>query len=67
VGRDVMVTGFDDLTIARMLKPGLTTVHQSMRDKGYQAAQLLHRWIEQGGGQPVTVKLPVKLVVRESA
>jgi DNA-binding LacI/PurR family transcriptional regulator len=39
-----------------------------MREKGYQAAQLLHRRIEQGGeGPAVTVKLPVKLVVRESA
>jgi len=68
VGRDVMVTGFDDLTIAQMLTPALTTVHQSMREKGYQAAHLLHRRIEQGGeGPAVTVKLPVKLVVRESA
>lgn len=68
VGRDVRVTGFDDLTIAQMLTPALTTVHQSMREKGYQAAQLLHRRIEQGGDGPaVTVKLPVKLVVRESA
>lgn len=67
VGRDLKVTGFDDLTIAQMLTPALTTVRQSLRDKGYQAAQLLHRRILKKDEPPVTVKIPVKLVVRESA
>ncbi|HEY3323277.1 MAG TPA: GntR family transcriptional regulator [Planctomycetota bacterium] len=67
IGRDILVTGFDDLTIAQLLSPPLTTIHQSLREKGYRAAQLLHRQIATGIEPPPLVKLPVKLIIRESA
>ncbi len=67
VGVDLLVTGFDDLTIARLLKPPLTTIHQDPRNKGYHAAQLLHMNILKGHQDPVTVMLPVQLVERQSA
>jgi len=68
VGEDLAVTGFDDLAIARLLSPTLTTIHQPMRDKGYQAARLLHRRLTGNNGEGVlTMQLPVRLVVRESA
>lgn len=66
IGTDIAVTGFDDLMIASMLAPPLTTVQQSMREKGYQAAKMLHQRIEQPGGAVMNVRLPVRLVVRES-
>jgi len=67
VGEDITITGFDDLAIARLLDPPLTTIRQDLREKGYQAAQLLRRRISKGHHQPVTVTLPVQLIVRGSA
>ncbi len=67
VGRDVFVTGFDDLTIAGFLDPPLSTVRQGMREKGYEAARLLQAQIAARSPQSVTVRMPVELVVRGSS
>jgi LacI family transcriptional regulator len=68
VGRDLFVTGFDDLTIAQLLKPALTTIQQSLREKGYVAARMLLQWIKTRRAPDVqVVHLPVTLIARESA
>jgi len=66
IGREVMVTGFDDHPYAAELDPPLTTVRQPFRDKGYQAARLLDRAMVDGFHAPVQVTLGVELVVRRS-
>lgn len=66
IGREVMVTGFDDHPYAAELDPPLTTVRQPFRDKGYQAARLLDRAMVDGFHAPVQVTLGVELVVRKS-
>jgi LacI family transcriptional regulator len=66
IGREVMVTGFDDHPYAAELDPPLTTVRQPFRDKGYQAARLLDRVMVDGFHAPVQVTLGVELVVRRS-
>lgn len=63
---DVAVTGFDDVAIARHLRPPLTTVRQPIRELGTAAFDLLHAAI---CGNPAPVRervLPATLVIRES-
>jgi len=67
VGKDVMVAGFDDIPMAKILQPGLTTVRQPRRQVGYEAAKLLQGLIEGRLEAPVNVHLPVELVVRGSS
>lgn len=64
---DVSVTGFDDLDIAHMANPPLTTVAQAKEEIGATATRLL---LERIGGQdadpPRYVRLPASLIVRSS-
>jgi LacI family transcriptional regulator len=41
VPKDVSITGFDDIELARVVDPGLTTVHVPHRDMGARAAKAL--------------------------
>lgn len=62
VPRDVSVTGFDDLPLAREGRPPLTTVRQPIRELGGRAAAML---LERLAGRPAEpVVLPTELVVR---
>jgi LacI family transcriptional regulator len=59
------ITGFDDMDIAALMKPGLTTVRFPTADLGTVAAgHLLARLA--GRQVPQRRELPVELVVRES-
>lgn len=63
---DISVTGFDDNMYARLSVPPLTTVRQSVYEKGKQAVKLLMQRIM---GEEVLVnsfRLPVELIVRDS-
>jgi LacI family transcriptional regulator len=62
---DVAVTGFDDVPVARHLRPPLTTVRQPMQELGATAFDVLYSRISATGGE-TDVVLPVQLVVRES-
>lgn len=63
---DMSIVGFDNLSIAETT--GLTTIHQDRTAIGEHAADLLVKLIE---GDPVEggniMRLPTKLIVRESA
>ena len=65
VPRDIAVTGFDDVPVARHMHPPLTTVRQPMQELGAIAFEVLYTRISAGGGNPDTV-LPVEFIVRES-
>ncbi|MBI3043620.1 MAG: LacI family DNA-binding transcriptional regulator [Betaproteobacteria bacterium] len=62
---DISVTGFDDLEIAAVVTPALTTVHFPTADLGTYAAQHL---LARLAGKPFAMRteLPVELVVRAS-
>lgn len=63
------LVGCDDVELARVVTPELTTVRVPARELGARAARLLVRWLdEENGGtiKPPTKPLPVKLVVRET-
>ncbi len=66
VPEDISVTGFDDNIYAKMSRPTLTTVRQTVADKGEQAVKLLMQRIRHEDVLVRTYKLPVELIVRES-
>jgi LacI family transcriptional regulator len=66
VGRDVAVIGFDNIDEAAYSRPGLTTIDISAREIGEAAARLLVRRIAQPRGEPESVILPPRLIVRQS-
>lgn len=45
---DISITGFDDIDLARITVPGLTTVHVPHREMGHRAAQALIELVETG-------------------
>lgn len=64
---DVRVTGFDGIEAAALSRPTLTTVRQPMIDLGRAAVQLLAKRLEQPDAEPMTVRLPLQILVRESS
>ena len=65
-GRDIAVTGVDDLPEAALCEPGLTTVSTLARLVGEEAGRLLLRRIAEPDRPPEQVILPARLVVRGS-
>lgn len=66
VPEDVAVAGFDDIALASMVTPGLTTVRQSPYHLGALACRLLLDRLAGDGAAPRVELLPWQLVVRES-
>ena len=66
VPQDIALIGFDDRLEARAQIPSLTTVHYPMFGLGYQAVELLLRAIEGESVIDELVRIPTRLVVRES-
>jgi DNA-binding LacI/PurR family transcriptional regulator len=64
---DVAVVGFDDIRDAADHHPSLTTVRQPVAQLGAEMTRLLFDRIDGTSAEPVGVKLPVELVLRESA
>jgi signal transduction histidine kinase len=66
VPQDVAVIGFDDRLEAAAQIPPLATVHHPTSDLGYQALVLLLEYIEGRAAGTQTVRVPTRLVARES-
>jgi LacI family transcriptional regulator len=64
--RDVAVVGFDDIQIAPLLQPSLTTIRQDKQGLGGAAGESLARMIEDPQLEPPAITVPVTLVVRDS-
>jgi LacI family transcriptional regulator len=62
----VAVTGFDDIPVARRLRPGLTTVRQPIQELGATAFELLESLVRNRQPEPRDVVLPTQLIRRES-
>ncbi len=61
------VMGFDDISLASQMSPTLSTVAQPMRELGECAAALLLQQLDDPGTQVAGLRLPHRLVLRESA
>jgi len=63
---DVAVTGFDDIPMARHLRPQLTTVRQPIQEIGATAFEVLYSMINDPEPTLHDVVLPTRLIPRES-
>lgn len=66
VGRDISISGFDDIVLAEIANPPLTTVHQPAHQLGTLVAEMLCRLVS---GEPVLQKqviLQPAVVLRQS-
>jgi LacI family transcriptional regulator len=63
---DVAVTGFDDIPMARHLRPQLTTVRQPIQEIGATAFEVLYSMISDAEPTQRDLVLPTRLIPRES-
>ena len=66
VPETLSLVGFDDIAVAQLLMPPLTTVHQPVEEIGRRALETMILQLEDPTFQPTTIMLPVSLVVRQS-
>jgi LacI family transcriptional regulator len=67
VGKDLSVSGFDDISLAASVSPPLTTIRQPTRNLGITAVELLLK--DLAGDRPLGtqyVELETELIIRES-
>ena len=67
--QDIAFASFDELTTDDFFRPSITCVVQPAFDIGYRAVEVLLNRIEKGKieGRPDKIRLPAKLIVRESS
>ena len=63
---EVALVGFDDVTLADMVEPGITVIRQSPYEMGRRAAELLFARLQGDTGETEVVVLPIELLVRGS-
>jgi LacI family repressor for deo operon, udp, cdd, tsx, nupC, and nupG len=66
VPESLSVIGFDDIRIARYVRPALTTISQPMLDIGRETVRLLLGVLQGTVTTPVSITLPHKLEIRAS-
>lgn len=66
VGKDISITGFDDIVLAEYANPPLTTVHQPAREIGTMISQMLVKVVNQESPEQRQIILQPELIIRES-
>lgn len=66
IGRDLAITGWDDVMTARYTRPGLTSVAQPVRELGRLVAASLYARATQGESPCGPTVLPTRIVIRGS-
>ena len=66
VPNDVLLAGFNDLQMASLLTPPLTTIHQPCKEIGAMAFKILLMRVTDRETQPLEIYLPAPLMERES-
>lgn len=66
VPHDLSVVGYDDLAIAELARPRLTTVRQPLREMAEQATRLVLQLLDEPRPEVTRIELATTLVVRES-
>ena len=63
---DIIVTGFDNVSISQAASPSITTINQPKYQLGYMACELLIEKLHTPGVKPRQVLLNTELIIRES-
>lgn len=63
---DIALVGFDDMSVATLIDPPLTTIHQPVVEMGHKAVEVLFELIKQPDLPPRHLLLPTNLVIRQS-
>jgi LacI family transcriptional regulator len=63
----VSVLGFDDIPLASLLRPALSTVHQDGEALGRAAGEALLQMVAEPDREAPTITVPVELVIRGSS
>jgi len=66
VPEQVSVIGFDDIRMAHMYVPKLTTIAQPVYEIGQRAVTKIYELISTGGVQQLNERLPHQLIIRQS-
>jgi LacI family transcriptional regulator len=68
IPNDVAIVGFDDIYMASVVEPGLTTIKQPNYEMGYKAVELLIDALEKADKafEPKTIILDTELIERKS-
>ena len=64
---DIAIIGYDDIRLAALVSPALTTLHVPKSEIGTRAMQMLLEQIEVESAMPKEVHLQPTLIIRESA
>jgi LacI family transcriptional regulator len=63
---EIAIAGFDDIPMARYVRPALSTVHVGIGKMGARAVEMLLAAVEGGEHEPAVFRLPARLVLRGS-
>ena len=66
VPKDLSIMGYDDISYANFVYPGLSTIRQDISEKGSRAAEILIDKLENDRRGKVTINMEPVLVIRES-
>jgi LacI family transcriptional regulator len=66
VPEDISVMGFDDISLAAIITPPLTTIHQSIDAISRSAVELVIQMVDDPQKERVDLVLPTELIVRNS-
>jgi len=66
IPRDLSIIGFDNIPMAAMVSPALTTIHQPAYETGRKAVDLLFQHIDNPELPPTQITIQPELVVRHS-
>ena len=67
VPQDIAVAGFDDIFLATLIKPKLTTVHQPLEKIALIGCERLIGWIEGKFKEDEEILIEPEIIIRESA
>jgi LacI family transcriptional regulator len=70
IGKDIAITGFDDIPMAEFCRPPLTTIRQPINQIGGMVTELLIQRIKTAGDTDIDVQqtiLKPELIIRESS
>lgn len=69
VPEDIKLIGYDDVFLASVVEPSISTIHIQKKHSGIEAARILFQRIEnpdEEGPRPIGIKMESRLVVRKS-